>query len=219
MIGSVTPQNASNYILDSLKVAKIIPIVTIRRVTDAVPIVESLLEGGLTMVELTLRTRDALEVIEVVTSRNDIAVAAGTLIYPEDVTKCLNAGVKFGVCPGTTDELIETCENKGLPILGGVSSVSEIMRLMNRGYKVMKFFPAEALGGVKTLKAIGGPLPQISFCPTGGISYFTAQEYLELPNVIAIGGSWIATEKLIDEGNWKEIRRLAREAATLGDTI
>ena len=219
IFGPIKPHKASRYLVDIVKGSKVIPVVTIDRLQDAEPVANALLEGGLKVIELTLRTKAAIEAIEKISSIGDITVGAGTMTSPRDVIECLSAGAKFGVSPGTTDQLLDACEAEGLPILGGVSSASEIMKLMTRGYTVMKFFPAETSGGINALRAISGPLPQINFCPTGGISFYKARGYLELPNVAAVGGSWIATENLIREKNWKEIRKLASQAATLGEEL
>ena len=142
-------------------------------------------------------------------------VGAGTLVTPDDVAAAVEAGAQFGVSPGATDQLLDACEAAGLPMLPGAATASEAMRLLERGYDMLKFFPAEASGGAPALKAIGAPLPQISFCPTGGVSPGNARTYLSLPNVVCAGGSWVAPADLIEAGDWAGITELARAARQL----
>ena len=139
-------------------------------------------------------------------------VGAGTLLTPEDVKAAKAAGARFGVSPGVTDRLVDACEAEELPLLGGVATVGEAMRMLERGYEVAKFFPAEANGGAPALKAFAGPLPQVSFCPTGGVTPRNAPDYLRLPNVLCVGGSWVAEASLLRDGRWDEVTRLARMA-------
>jgi len=143
-------------------------------------------------------------------------VGAGTLVTPEDVRAAKAAGATFGVSPGATDALLAACEEEDLPLLPGAATATEAMRLLSRGYDMLKFFPAEASGGAPALKAIGAPLPQITFCPTGGISPANASAYLSLPNVLCAGGSWVAPKELVSRGDWAGIEVLARDAARLG---
>ena len=142
-------------------------------------------------------------------------VGAGTLVTPDDVYAAKAAGAQFGVSPGATDALIAACEAEGLPLLPGAATASEAMALLERGYDMLKFFPAEASGGAPALKAIGAPLPQISFCPTGGVSMANANSYLSLTNVVCAGGSWVAPKDKVLSGDWAGIETLAREAAAL----
>ena len=142
-------------------------------------------------------------------------VGAGTLVTPDDVLAAKDAGATFGVSPGATDDLLAACEEADLPLLPGAATASEAMRLLSRGYDMLKFFPAEASGGAPALKAIGAPLPQISFCPTGGVSPENAQSYLSLPNVVCAGGSWVAPSDLINAEDWAGIEELARNASQL----
>ena len=144
-------------------------------------------------------------------------MGAGTLITPEDVRAAKEAGAQFGVSPGATDALIAACEAEDLPLLPGAATASEAMALFEKGYDMLKFFPAEASGGAPALKAIGAPLPQISFCPTGGVSPSNARDYLSLSNVICAGGSWVAPKQMVQNGDWFGIESLAREAAGLMD--
>jgi 2-dehydro-3-deoxyphosphogluconate aldolase/(4S)-4-hydroxy-2-oxoglutarate aldolase len=142
-------------------------------------------------------------------------VGAGTLLTPADVENAKAAGAKFGVAPGATDKLLDACEANDLPLLPGAATSSEVMRLLERGYTVQKFFPAEANGGAPALKAIGAPLPQVKFCPTGGISLKNADAYLSLSNTLCVGGSWVAPKDLVTAGDWDGITALAAEAAKL----
>jgi 2-dehydro-3-deoxyphosphogluconate aldolase/(4S)-4-hydroxy-2-oxoglutarate aldolase len=144
-------------------------------------------------------------------------VGAGTLITPDDVRAAKAAGATFGVSPGATGDLLAACEAEGLPLLPGAATASEAMQLLARGYDMLKFFPAEASGGAAALKAIGAPLPQVTFCPTGGISAQNAGDYLSLGNVLCAGGSWVAPKQMIRESDWGGIEALAKDAATLGN--
>ena len=196
--------------------SKVIPVLSVFNIEDAIPLARALMEGGVNVVEVTLRTENALQVIEKMSKVENLVVGVGTLLNRQDVENAVKAGAEFGVSPGVTDDLVLACEEEGLPLLGGVSSVSEVMKMFNRGYDFMKFFPAEVSGGVLALKAIGGPLPQVSFCPTGGISRKNADNYLVLENVICVGGSWIATPDMIQKKDWAEIKNQANIATNLG---
>ncbi|MEW9921545.1 bifunctional 4-hydroxy-2-oxoglutarate aldolase/2-dehydro-3-deoxy-phosphogluconate aldolase [Marimonas sp. MJW-29] len=197
------------------KLAPIVPVLVVHDVAHARPLAEALVKGGLPVLEVTLRTDAALDVIAEMAKVEGGHVGAGTLVTPEDVQAAKAAGATFGVSPGSTDALLEAAEAAGLPMLPGAATASEAMRLLARGYDVLKFFPAEAAGGVAALKGIGGPLPQISFCPTGGINPKNAETYLSLSNVICAGGSWVAPDDLVKAGKWDEIEALAYEAAKL----
>jgi 2-dehydro-3-deoxyphosphogluconate aldolase/(4S)-4-hydroxy-2-oxoglutarate aldolase len=157
----------------------------------------------------------ALEVIRAMSLVPGGVVGAGTLLTPADVRAAKEAGARFGVSPGVTDALVEACEAEDLPLLGGTATVSEAMRMLERGYEVCKFFPAEANGGAPALKSFAGPLPQMSFCPTGGVTLKNAPDYLGLPNVLCVGGSWVADAGLLTAGRWDEVERLAADAARL----
>jgi len=196
--------------------APIIPVLVVRDVAQARPLAQALINGGLPVLEVTLRTDAALDVIAEMATVEGGHVGAGTLVTPEDVHAAKAAGATFGVSPGATDALLDAAEEAGLPMLPGAATASEAMRLLARGYDVLKFFPAEASGGVAALKGIGGPLPQITFCPTGGIKPENASSYLALPNVICAGGSWVAPDNLVADGKWDEIEALAAAAAKLG---
>ena len=211
----MTPQEASRKSRELCGLAPVIPVLVIDDLDHARPLAEALVKGGLPVLEVTLRTPVALEAIRIMAEVEGGVVGAGTLLKPSDVKAAVKAGAKFGVSPGVTATLAEACETADLPLLGGVATVTEAMRMLERGYEVCKFFPAEANGGAKALKSFAGPLPQVSFCPTGGVTPQNAPDYLKLPNVLCVGGSWVADPKLMKAGRWDEIEALAREAAAL----
>lgn len=212
----LTPKDASANAREICGLAPVIPVIVVKDVAHAVPLAEALVAGGLPVLEVTLRTPVALDVIRAMAGVEGGVVGAGTLITPDDVHAAKEAGALFGVSPGITDELVAACEADELPLLGGVATVSEAMRMLARGYDVCKFFPAEANGGAPALKSFAGPLPQMSFCPTGGVSTRNAADYLALPNVLCVGGSWPADPALMAAGRWDEVERLARAASKLG---
>lgn len=197
--------------------APIVPVLVVDDASQARRLAEALVAGGLPALEVTLRTPSALDAIRAMSQVPGGVVGAGTLITPEDVRAAKEAGAQFGVSPGATDALIAACEAEGLPLLPGAATASEAMRLLELGYDMLKFFPAEASGGAPALKAIGAPLPQISFCPTGGVSPSNARDYLTLSNVVCAGGSWVAPKQMVEGGDWAGIESLAREASKLTD--
>lgn len=197
--------------------APIVPVLVVDDVAQARPLAEALVAGGLPALEVTLRTPAALDAIRAMAKVPGGVVGAGTLVTPEDVRAAKEAGAQFGVSPGATDALIAACETEGLPLLPGAATASEAMALLEKGYDMLKFFPAEASGGAPALKAIGAPLPQISFCPTGGVSPSNARDYLSLSNVVCAGGSWVAPKQMVESGDWAGIETLAREASKLAD--
>lgn len=211
----MTPQDASAAALKICQMAPIVPVLVVDDAADAAPLAQALVAGGLPALEVTLRTPAALEVIREMASVAGGVVGAGTLLTPADVIAAKDAGATFGVSPGATDRLLDACEDADLPLLPGAATASEAMRLLERGYKMLKFFPAEASGGAPALKAIGAPIPQVSFCPTGGVSPSNAKEYLSLPNVVCAGGSWVAPKDLVKAGDWAGITALAKAAAAL----
>ena len=211
----MTPQEASRRTRELCGLAPVIPVLVIEEAGKARPLAEALVAGGLPVLEVTLRTPAALEAIRAMAEVPGGHVGAGTLISGDDVRAAKAAGATFGVSPGATDALLEACEEEGLPLLAGAATASEAMRLLARGYDVLKFFPAEASGGAAALKALGGPLPQISFCPTGGVSPGNAGNYLKLSTVPCVGGSWIAPADRVAAGDWGAIEAKAREAAGL----
>ncbi len=212
----MTPQDASKRAREICGLAPIVPVLVVTDARHARPLAEALVAGGLPALEVTLRTPAALEVIAEMAKVKGGVVGAGTLVTPADVRAAKAAGATFGVSPGATDALIAACEAEDLPLLAGAATATEAMRLLERGYDMLKFFPAEASGGAPALKAIGAPLPQISFCPTGGVSPQNAQSYLSLPNVVCAGGSWVAPADLVAKGDWAGIEALARDASKLG---
>lgn len=211
----ITAKDASRITREVAALAPIIPVIVMRDVAHARPLAEALVAGGLPALEVTLRTPQALESIRAMAEVPGGVVGAGTLLTPQDVKAAKEAGATFGVSPGATDALVAACEEEGLPLIGGAVTASEAMRMLERGYDFMKFFPAETSGGAAAVKALGGPLPQVAFCPTGGITPANAGEYLNLPNVLCAGGSWVAPQRLMDDGKWDEIEGFAREAAAL----
>ncbi|MEJ1991545.1 MAG: bifunctional 4-hydroxy-2-oxoglutarate aldolase/2-dehydro-3-deoxy-phosphogluconate aldolase [Maritimibacter sp.] len=211
----MTPAEASIRSEEICRMAPIVPVLVVDDVAFAKPLAEALVAGGLPVLEVTLRTASALDVIEAMASVPGGVVGAGTLLTPDDVKAAKQAGAQFGVSPGATDKLLDACEAHDLPLLPGASSASEAMRLLERGYTVQKFFPAEAAGGAPFLKSLASPLPQIRFCPTGGVSPQNAESYLSLANVICAGGSWVAPKDMMIAGDWAGIEALAREAAKL----
>ncbi|MCB1370209.1 MAG: bifunctional 4-hydroxy-2-oxoglutarate aldolase/2-dehydro-3-deoxy-phosphogluconate aldolase [Rhodobacteraceae bacterium] len=211
----MTPKDASAYARELCGRAPVIPVLVVEDVDHAVPLAEALVAGGLPVLEVTLRTPAALEVIRRMATVPGGIVGAGTLLTPAQVAEAKAAGARFGVSPGVTDRLVAACEAEDLPLLGGIATVGEAMGLLERGYDVAKFFPAEANGGAPALKSFAGPLPQMAFCPTGGVSLANAPAYLALPNVLCVGGSWVADPKLARAGRWDEIEALARTASQL----
>ena len=212
---TLTPKNASARAREICDLAPIIPVLVVHDAATARPLAEALVAGRLPALEVTLRTPAALDVIREMAKVPGGVVGAGTLLTPDDVRAAKAAGAQFGVSPGATDILLAACEQEELPLLPGAATASEAMRLSERGYNMLKFFPAQAIGGAPALGAIGGPLPQISFCPTGGVNPGNAEQYLSLPNVVCAGGSWVAPAKLIASESWADIQALARSASML----
>lgn len=213
---TLSPSEATRQTREICALAPIVPVLVIKDARSARLLAESLVAGGLFALEVTLRTPAALDAIRAMSKVQGGHVGAGTLVTPEDVRAAMAAGATFGVSPGATDDLLVACEEEGLPLLPGAATTTEAMRLFERGYDMLKFFPAEASGGVSALKAIGAPLPQISFCPTGGVSPANADSYLNLDNVLCAGGSWVAPEAMVDTGDWAGIKALAKDASRLG---
>lgn len=211
----MTPAEQSRRAAEICRLAPVVPVLVIDQLAHARPLAEALVAGGLPVLEVTLRTPTALDVIRAMAEVPGGVVGAGTLLTRADVKAAKAAGATFGVSPGATDRLLDACEDEGLPLLAGAATATEVMALLERGYTVQKFFPAEASGGAPALKAIGAPLPQVSFCPTGGIGLGNARDYLSLANVLCVGGSWVAPKALMEAGDWAGITRLATEAAAL----
>ena len=198
--------------------APVVPVVTIARLTDAVPLAKALVAGGLPAIEVTLRTDVALDAVSAIAEAvPEAVVGLGTVTHAGFIEEATRLGAKFFVSPGTTPALADAFAEAAMPCLPGCSTVSEAMTLAARGFHVMKFVPAEASGGIVWLKAVAEPLPKIRFCPTGGINRNNAAAYLGLPNVAAFGGSWVAPQDAIAAGDFARITALAREAAQLRD--
>lgn len=197
------------------RLAPVIPVLVIEQASQAAGLAAALVAGGLPVLEVTLRTPAALEAIRRMADVPGGVVGAGTLLTPADVTAAKAAGARFGVSPGSTPRLLDACAEADLPLLPGGATASEIMALLEQGYSVQKFFPAEQAGGAAYLKSIGSPIPQVSFCPTGGITLAKAREYLSLPNILCVGGSWVAPKDAVARGDWAAITALAAEAAAL----
>jgi len=195
---------------------RVVPVVVIDDADNAVPLAECLAEAGLTTIEVTLRTDTALDSIERIASNvPGIVVGAGSLRSAKHIAEVKSAGAQFAVAPGATDRLIETAQDARLPLIPGAATASEMMRLLEQGYLLQKFFPAELAGGIPYLKAVGAPLPEVRFVPTGGISAELALDYLALDNVAAVGGSWIAPRSMIAAKEFEGIARLASDSARL----
>ncbi|MGW9350858.1 bifunctional 4-hydroxy-2-oxoglutarate aldolase/2-dehydro-3-deoxy-phosphogluconate aldolase [Nocardiopsis flavescens] len=201
---------------DVLALAPVMPVVVLHDAEAAVPLARALVAGGLPGIEVTLRTPAALDAIERIAAEvPEAAVGAGTVVTPDQAEAAAEAGARFLVSPGCTATLADAMAGTGLPFLPGVSTVSEALALLERGVTELKFFPAEAAGGAGFLKSLTGPLPQVRFCPTGGITPASAPSYLALPNVGCVGGSWLTPADAVAAGDWDRITGLAREAAAL----
>ncbi|RYF82821.1 MAG: bifunctional 4-hydroxy-2-oxoglutarate aldolase/2-dehydro-3-deoxy-phosphogluconate aldolase [Comamonadaceae bacterium] len=212
MNDAVTPLTA----LDVMRDAPVIPVIVLHDVNDAVPLARALVAGGIRMLEVTLRTREALECIEAISKDVPEAVpGAGTIRSAADAQASALAGARFGVSPGYTRAVGKACHDLGLPLLPGVATGSEIMLAQEDGYTELKFFPALQAGGINMLRAWGGPFNDVKFCPTGGVHLGNAPEFLALPNVACVGGSWIVPTEAIAAKDWARIEVLAREASQL----
>ena len=199
-----------------LSLAPVVPVVVLHDLAHAVPVARALVEGGLPVIELTLRTPVALDAIAAIAAEvPDIVVGAGTVVTPRQVAQARDAGAEFLVSPGCTPTLLRELVGCGLPFLPGTATVSEAMTVLEAGLTEMKFFPAEASGGAAYLASIASPLPAARFCPTGGITATTASSYLSLPNVGCVGGSWLTPKDALAEGAWDRVTALARDAAAL----
>ncbi|UYG01226.1 MULTISPECIES: bifunctional 4-hydroxy-2-oxoglutarate aldolase/2-dehydro-3-deoxy-phosphogluconate aldolase [unclassified Halomonas] len=201
--------------LDSICLkAEVIPVITIERIEDAVPMGRALIDGGINVLEVTLRTDCALEAIKRMKKElTGASIGVGTVLTPAQYRQAEEAGADFVVTPGTTEALYRYGVESPVPMLPGVSTVSELMTGWQYGYRRFKFFPAESSGGAKAIKAFGGPIAEARFCPTGGITLDNAEEYLKLPNVMCIGGSWLTPKAMVDAEDWEGIKKLAQQAA------
>lgn len=209
-------KNKTEKLLALLGGQPVIPVLKIGDAADAVPLARALVAGGLPAIEITLRTPAALDAIRLVAREvPEAIVGAGTILSGDDFVKAAEAGARFIVSPGSTPKLLEAAATSDIPFLPGATTPSEIMALLERGYEILKFFPAEQSGGLPFLKALASPLAAVRFCPTGGISPRNAPDYLAQPNIVCVGGSWVAPDADIEAGNWQRIEELAREAAKL----
>jgi len=202
--------------LDLVRHGPVIPVIVIHRLEDAVPMAQALVDGGVKVLEITLRTPVALKCMEAIAKAVPQAiVGAGTIRTVVDAQAAKDVGCVFGVSPGYTSEIGRYCRNIGLPLLPGVATASEVMEANADGHGFLKFFPATAAGGIPMLKALAGPFPEVAFCPTGGITVETAPQFLALPNVKVCGGSWLTPADAVEAKDWARITKLAREASAL----
>ncbi|WP_211230970.1 bifunctional 4-hydroxy-2-oxoglutarate aldolase/2-dehydro-3-deoxy-phosphogluconate aldolase [Chitinilyticum aquatile] len=194
----------------------VMPVIVIEDLDTAVPLAKALVAGGIKVLEVTLRTPVALAAVKAIADAvPDAIVGVGTVVRPEQFVEAKAAGAKFAVTPGLTPKLAAAAREAGMPLLPGVHTASEVIAAMEEGFDAMKLFPAEQAGGLGMLKALGGPLPQVLFCPTGGVSLESAPKLLALPNVGCVGGSWLCPKDAVKAGDWATITRLASEAAAL----
>lgn len=201
---------------DILTAGPVIPVIVLDDETHAVPLARALIAGGVRVLEVTLRTSAAIASIRAIAREvPEAIVGAGTLLNRADIEAALDAGARFGVSPGATPDLLTTARDAGLPLLPGVMTPSEVIAAIAAGYTRLKFFPAVQAGGIAMLKALHGPFPQLRFCPTGGISPATAPDFLALPNVACVGGSWLTPADKVKAGDWAGITQLAKESSKL----
>ncbi len=203
-------------IIEVLQISPIIPVVVIEDIKDAVPLAQSLVEGGIQIIEVTLRSSCALEAIELIVKNvPKMRVGAGTILNPTQLDQAQNRGAEFLISPGLTIKLLEHAKKKDMPLIPGVSSSSEVMQALELGYSALKFFPAEYCGGVKLLNAFNGPFKGVKFCPTGGISTDNMHSYLNLENVLCVGGSWLTPKHLIQNKEWDKITEICKRSLAL----
>ncbi len=212
------PQSINNIDRSSLtavlNAAPMVPVITIERLEDALPLAIALRDGGLPVLEVTLRTEAGAAAISLIKREVEgVIVGAGTVINEQTLELACDAGSEFIVTPGSTDGLLQAATSCSVPLLPGIASVSDIMRCLDHGLHILKFFPAEAAGGVKALKAFAGPFSNLSFCPTGGIGLHNMLDYLSVPSVLSVGGSWVTPSQAVNEGDWSAITSLAQEAS------
>ncbi|GAA7602382.1 bifunctional 4-hydroxy-2-oxoglutarate aldolase/2-dehydro-3-deoxy-phosphogluconate aldolase [Helicobacter pylori] len=203
-------------IIEVLQISPIVPVVVIENIKDAVPLAQSLIEGGIHIIEVTLRSSCALEAIELIAKNvPKMRVGAGTILNPTQLEQAQNRGAEFLISPGLTIKLLEYAKKKDMPLIPGVSSSSEVMQALELGYNALKFFPAEYCGGVKLLDAFNGPFKGVKFCPTGGISADNMRSYLNLENVLCVGGSWLTSKNLIQNKEWDKITEICKRSLAL----
>lgn len=202
--------------IEFLQISPIIPVVVTEDIKDAVPLAQSLIEGGIHIIEVTLRSSCALEAIELIAKNvPKMCVGAGTILNPTQLEQAQNRGAEFLISPGLTIKLLEHAKKKDMPLIPGVSSSSEVMQALELGYSALKFFPAEYCGGVKLLNAFNGPFKGVKFCPTGGISTDNMHSYLNLENVLCVGGSWLTPKNLIQNKEWDKITEICKRSLAL----
>ncbi|WQX20264.1 bifunctional 4-hydroxy-2-oxoglutarate aldolase/2-dehydro-3-deoxy-phosphogluconate aldolase [Helicobacter pylori] len=200
-------------IIEILQISPIVPVVVVEDIKDAVPLAQSLVEGGIPIIEVTLRSSCALEAIELIAKNvPKMRVGAGTILNPTQLEQAQNRGAEFLISPGLTIKLLEHAKKKTMPLIPGISSSSEVMQALEWGYNALKFFPAEYCGGVKLLNAFNGPFKGVKFCPTGGISADNMRSYLNLENVLCVGGSWLTPKNLIQNKEWDKITEICKRA-------
>ncbi|WP_231261583.1 bifunctional 4-hydroxy-2-oxoglutarate aldolase/2-dehydro-3-deoxy-phosphogluconate aldolase [Helicobacter pylori] len=203
-------------IIEVLQISPIVPVVVIENIKDAVPLAQSLIEGGIHIIEVTLRSSCALEAIELIAKNvPKMRVGVGTILNPTQLEQAQNRGAEFLISPGLTIKLLEYAKKKDMPLIPGVSSSSEVMQALELGYNALKFFPAEYCGGVKLLNAFNGPFKGVKFCPTGGISADNMHSYLNLENVLCVGGSWLTPKNLIQNKEWDKITEICKRSLAL----
>jgi len=195
------------------KAARIVPVLTINRIEDAVPLARALVAGGVRMLEVTLRTPVAIEAAKAIMSDvPDAIVGIGTILNADDLARARDLGAAFGISPGATPELLKAAAHSDLPFAPGIATASELMQALAHGFTTVKFFPAEQAGGIRALRALAGPFPHVQFCPTGGIGETNAPQWLAEPNVIAVGGSWLCQGADIKSGNWAGITAMCERS-------
>ncbi len=199
-------------VLEVLQISPIVPVVVVEDLKDAVPLAQSLVEGGIPIIEVTLRSNCALEAIELIAKNvPKMRVGAGTILNSNQLEQAQNRGAEFLISPGLTPSLLEYAKKKDMPLIPGVSSSSEVMQALELGYNALKFFPAEYCGGAKLLNAFNGPFKGVKFCPTGGISVDNMHAYLKLENVLCVGGSWLTPKNLVQNKEWDKIVEICKQ--------
>jgi 2-dehydro-3-deoxyphosphogluconate aldolase / (4S)-4-hydroxy-2-oxoglutarate aldolase len=213
-------ETKQQHVEATMRLAPVIPVVIIDDAKHAVPMARALVAGGIPAIEVTLRTPAALDAIRAIAAEVEGAVVGvGTVLTAKDLHAAEQAGARFAVSPGVSPKLLDAADDSALPLLPGAATASEAMNLLERGYRFLKFFPAVPAGGAKLLGAWASPLPQLRFCPTGGISLTSAPDFLALPNVLCVGGSWLTPNDKLKGGDWSGIEQLAREAVLLKGVV
>jgi 2-dehydro-3-deoxyphosphogluconate aldolase/(4S)-4-hydroxy-2-oxoglutarate aldolase len=203
-------------VLDELCARRIVPVVVIDELETALPLARALVEGGLPVAEVTFRTAIAAVAMRLIADETDLLVGAGTVVRPEQVDLAFDAGARFIVTPGFSPAVADRCRELWIPVIPGVATATEVITALDHGLDMLKLFPAEASGGIPLLRALRGPFPDVRFVPTGGVSAANAADYLAVPSVAAVGGSWMVAPELIRAGNFAEITRLTAEAVAIG---